>query len=176
MLLCQVRIPPVHPHGLLERSDQGMPYEDSDVRWLIEAIEEHGLAEIEVAKGDLRICVRAHASTVAAAAPVAAPVPKAAAPAAAPPAAAPVPSGVPVLSPMAGIFYRQPSPDADPFVEEGDRVEAGDVVGLIEVMKLFNEITAPVTGVVSRIVVETQERIEADDPLLYIQPASREEQ
>jgi acetyl-CoA carboxylase biotin carboxyl carrier protein len=72
---------------------------------------------------------------------------------------------------MAGIFYRQPSPDADPFVEEGDRVQAGDVVGLIEVMKLFNEIIAPVTGVVTRIVVDNQERVEENQPLLYIQPA-----
>ncbi len=149
-----------------------MPYEDDDVRWLLEALEQQGLEEIEVDTGDLRIRVRAPGAT--AGGQVAAPQPVPQQPAAQPkqPAA---PSGVPVVAPMAGIFYQQPSPEDDPFVEEGDHVEAGDVVGLIEVMKLFNEITAPVSGVVSRMVVESEERVEADEPLMYIQPASREE-
>ncbi len=86
-----------------------------------------------------------------------------------------MPSGVPVLAPMAGIFYRRPSPDADTFCEEGDRVEAGQVVGLIEVMKLFNEITAPVSGVISRFVADNGDRVEAEQPLIYIQPASLKE-
>lgn len=157
-----------------------MPFEDEDIQWLLDRLEEHGLQEIEVQDGDLRLRVSAvgpvsaqpHAllqAPPAAAPPQATPATEAQAP------AAPAPQGVPVLSPMAGIFYRQPSPDADTFCEEGDRVEAGDVVGLIEVMKLFNEITAPVTGVVSKFVVESEERVEADQPLLYISPASRKE-
>lgn len=152
-----------------------MPYEDDDVRWLFEILEQEGLEEIEVAEGDLRIRVCARVAVAAGRqVAVAASTPRQAPEEVAPQPAA-VPSGIPVLAPMAGIFYRQPSPDADPFVDEGDRVQAGDVVGLVEVMKLFNEITAPVTGVVSRIVVDTQDRIEADEPLMYIQPASREE-
>jgi len=147
-----------------------MLFDDDDVRWLVAILEEEGLAEIEVAQGDVRIRVRArevrqagpaaHAVTAPGAAPAHAPTPA-------------VPAGIPLPAPMAGIFYRQPSPDADPFVEEGDRVEAGDVVGLIEAMKLFNEITAPITGVITRIEVESEDRVEADDPLMYIQPAAR---
>ena len=156
-----------------------MPFDDDDIRWLLDALEEHGLQEIEVQQGDLRVRVSA-VSTVGVQpqaivqAPAAGqPEPEAPAePEARPEAAA---SGVPVLSPMAGIFYRRPSPDAETFCEEGDRVEAGDVVGLIEVMKLFNEITAPVTGVVSKFAVENEERVEADQPLLYISPASKKE-
>ena len=155
-----------------------MPFEDADVKWLLDALEEHGLQEIEVEQGDLRIRVSAIGSTAAqpqAVVTAAAPTPQAPAQASAEEPAAPAPSGVPVISPMAGIFYRQPSPDAEMFCAEGDRVEAGDVVGLIEVMKLFNEITAPVTGVVSKFVVESEERVEADQPLLYISPASKKE-
>lgn len=155
-----------------------MPFEDDDIRWLLDALKEHGLQEIEVQEGDLRVRV----SAVSSAAPQPQPVLQTAAPAAQPgpratpePEAQAAPSGVPVLSPMAGIFYRQPSPDADTFCEEGDRVEAGDVVGLIEVMKLFNEITAPVAGVISKFMVENEERVEADQPLLYISPASKKE-
>ncbi len=146
-----------------------MPFDDDDVRWLIELLETAGLQEIEVRQGELCIRVRARevAQGVPAAVSVAAGLPAPSAPAAEPP-----PAGLPVPAPMAGIFYRQPSPDADPFVEEGDRVQAGDVVGLIEVMKLFNEIIAPVSGVVTRIVVDNQERVEENQPLLYIQPAS----
>lgn len=155
-----------------------MPFEDADVKWLLDALEEHGLQEIEVEQGDLRIRVSAVSSAAAqpqAVVTPAAPEPQTPAPAQADKPVAPAPSGVPVISPMAGIFYRQPSPDADNFCEEGDRVEAGDVVGLIEVMKLFNEITAPVTGVVSKFEAENQERVEADQPLLYISPASQKE-
>ncbi len=150
-----------------------MPFDDDDVRWLLELLEQEGLEEIEVEQGELRIRVRARTQTrqVVGVAP-AAEGPAAAAQPPQPAAPAP-PAGMPLPAPMAGIFYRQPSPDADPFVEEGDRVEAGDVVGLIEVMKLFNEVIAPVSGVVTKIVVENEERVEADQPLMYIQPAAR---
>ncbi|MGI5818836.1 MAG: acetyl-CoA carboxylase [Armatimonadota bacterium] len=154
-----------------------MPFEDDDIRWLLDALEEHGLQEIEVAEGDLRVRVSAVGQVVAQLpAPLQAAAPSAPAGTAQPSAPEPAaPTGVPVLSPMAGIFYRQPSPDSEQFHDEGDRVEAGDVVGLIEVMKLFNEITAPVSGVISKFAVENQERVEADQPLLYISPASRKE-
>jgi len=157
-----------------------MPFNEDDVKWLLDALAEHNLQEIEVQEGDLRVRVSATGPVAAQpqafiqappAGPAAAPQPEAAAEPKAPPA----PSGVPIISPMAGIFYRQPSPDADPFHDVGDRVEAGDVVGLIEVMKLFNEITAPVSGVISKFEVENEERVEADQPLLYISPASKKE-
>ncbi len=148
-----------------------MPFDDDDVRWLAAMLEEEGLAEIEVAQGDVRIRVRAREMMQAVPAGPIAVTAAGAAPAHAPTAA--VPTGIPLPAPMAGIFYRQPSPDADPFVEEGDRIEAGHVVGLIEVMKLFNEITAPIAGVITTIEIESEDRVEADQPLMYIQPAAR---
>lgn len=141
------------------------PVTDDDVRWLLNLLEDEGLAEIEVAQGDERVLVRARvlASAMVGAAP-AAPAP--AAPAAPQPA---VPGGVPVLSPMAGIFYRAPSPEADPFVDVGDRVEAGQIVGLIEAMKLFNEVISPVAGMVTKIVVNNEQRVEPEQTLMYVQ-------
>lgn len=148
-----------------------MPFDDDDVRWLLDLLEAEGLQEIEVQQGELRIRVRAR-DLAPGMAPAALPVVTVgAAPQAPTPTQAPIPAGLPVPAPMAGIFYRQPSPDADPFIEEGDRVQAGDVVGLIEVMKLFNEIIAPVAGVVTRIAVDNHQRVDENQPLLYIQPA-----
>ncbi|MGC9318310.1 MAG: acetyl-CoA carboxylase [Armatimonadota bacterium] len=147
-----------------------MPFDDEDVLWLLQLLHERGLQEIEVAQGDVRVRVRAPNS--------AQPQPAISDPGRGPQRDQPTEvaaAGVPIPAPMAGIFYRRPSPDADPFVEQGDRVEAGDIVGLIEVMKLFNEITTPVSGIVSRIVVENEERIEADQTLMYIQLASGKE-
>ncbi|MFQ3586242.1 MAG: acetyl-CoA carboxylase biotin carboxyl carrier protein subunit [Fimbriimonadaceae bacterium] len=86
-------------------------------------------------------------------------------------AAAPVvetPVGLPVSSPMTGIFYASPSPTAPPFVKEGDTVEAGQVVALIEAMKVFNEITAPMAGRVNRIVAANGQLVQPGEPLLYI--------
>jgi len=149
-----------------------MPFDDDDVRWLLELLEAEGLQEIEVQQGDVRIRVRAR-DLAQGVAPATMPATVAAAPVQPhAPVSAPMPAGLPVPAPMAGIYYRQPSPDTDPFVEEGDRVQAGDVVGLIEVMKLFNEIIAPVAGVVTKLAVENQERVEVNQPLMYIQPAA----
>ena len=85
--------------------------------------------------------------------------------------AAPVeqgPKGIPVSSPMNGIFYSSPSPSAPSFVKEGEAVTAGQVVGLIEAMKVFNEIVAPTTGIVDRIVAENGALVQPGEPLLYI--------
>ena len=76
-----------------------------------------------------------------------------------------------VTSPMVGTFYRASSPEADPFVTEGQRVEAGDTLCLIEAMKLFNEITADVSGVVRKICVENAHGVEFGDLLVLIDPA-----
>jgi acetyl-CoA carboxylase biotin carboxyl carrier protein len=75
---------------------------------------------------------------------------------------------VPVLAPMAGVFYRSPSPGAPPYVEEGDHVERGQVVGLIEAMKVFTEIESPVTGVVVRIHVGDQQTVKMDQRLMLV--------
>jgi acetyl-CoA carboxylase biotin carboxyl carrier protein len=73
-----------------------------------------------------------------------------------------------IKSPMPGTFYRRPSPDEDPFVSEGDRVSSGDVVGLVEVMKSFNEIKSDKDGVIERFLVDNEEAVEAGQDLLAL--------
>lgn len=84
----------------------------------------------------------------------------------------PTPSveGVPVTSPMAGIYYSRPSPDAPPFVRVGDEVEEGQVLALIEAMKVFNELVAPFSGTVANIVAVNGSLIQSGDPILYLLP------
>jgi len=76
--------------------------------------------------------------------------------------------GIPITSPMSGIFYLSPSPNAPAFVQVGQAVTAGQVVGLIEAMKVFNEITAITGGVVLSIAVETGQLVQPGDPLMYV--------
>ena len=78
------------------------------------------------------------------------------------------PEGTPVTSPMTGIYYNAPSPGAPQFVNQGDMVGAGQVVGLIEAMKVFNEITAPAAGTVTGIMVESGQLVQPGDALIYI--------
>lgn len=75
---------------------------------------------------------------------------------------------IPVVSPMVGVFYRSPSPADAPFVEVGDRVEAGQTIGLVEAMKVFNEITAESGGIVAKINVESGQLVETGAPLLML--------
>ncbi len=78
---------------------------------------------------------------------------------------------VTVKAPIVGTFYRAPSPDADAFVNVGDRVEVGDVLCIIEAMKLMNEIESEVSGVVRQILVENAQPVEFDQPLFIIEKA-----
>jgi acetyl-CoA carboxylase biotin carboxyl carrier protein len=96
------------------------------------------------------------------------------APAPAPPPAAPQ-SGAPgagtvVESPSVGLFWRAPSPAEPPFVEVGGRVQAGDTVAIVEVMKLMNHVTAPVSGVVTSILADNGATVEYGQPLLTVDP------
>ncbi len=74
-----------------------------------------------------------------------------------------------VAAPLTGIFYAKPSPDEAPFVTVGGHVDADQVVGLIESMKMYNEVTADMTGIVSEIVAQSGELIEAGQPIIYIE-------
>ena len=74
-----------------------------------------------------------------------------------------------IRAPIVGTFYRSPSPDSDPFVRVGDRVQPGDVLCIIEAMKLMNEIECETTGVVKRILAENAEPVEFDQPLFVIE-------
>ena len=78
------------------------------------------------------------------------------------------PTGTPVTSPMIGIFYTAPNPGAEDYVAVGDEVTTGQVVGLIEAMKVYNEITAPVAGKVSSIAAESGQLVQPGDALIYI--------
>ena len=66
-----------------------------------------------------------------------------------------------IKAPLPGTFYRRPDPGADPFVDEGDEVKTGDVVGLVEIMKSFHEVKTDNSGVVSRFLVENEDTVEA---------------
>jgi acetyl-CoA carboxylase biotin carboxyl carrier protein len=70
-----------------------------------------------------------------------------------------------IKCPLPGIFYRRPSPEADAFVTEGQKVAAGDVVGLVEIMKSFHEIRSQQDGVIDRFLVENEEAVEADEDI-----------
>lgn len=84
------------------------------------------------------------------------------------PTVAAAPVGLPVNSPMNGIYYTAPSPASPAFVNEGDLVTADQVIGLIEAMKVFNEIVAPISGTVVKMVAKNGELVNPGDPLMYI--------
>lgn len=136
-----------------------------------------GPLRLEVERGTTQVQVAAPTVAAAPAAP-ATPAPAASAaptaPAApAPPApAAPAASagpGEPVVAPIAGVFYRAPSPDAPPFVEVGQRVAADDVIGIVEVMKLMNTVRAGVAGTVVEVCVGDAELVEFEQVLVRVE-------
>ena len=144
------------------------------VKKLIELLETSDIAEIEIKEGEEAVRISRTSSvttTVAApaAAPVAAPAPSPAAPAAAEEKPAPqATSGHVVSSPMVGTFYRSPSPSSPPFVEVGTHVKAGDVVCIVEAMKMMNQIEAEKAGIIEAILVKDGEPVEFDQPLVTI--------
>jgi biotin carboxyl carrier protein len=74
-----------------------------------------------------------------------------------------------ILSPLPGTFYRRPSPDKPPYKDKGDRVETGDVVGLVEVMKTFYEVKAEASGTIASFLVENEDAIQAGQPIADIE-------
>ncbi len=146
------------------------------VKKLIELLEASDIAEIEIQEGEeaVRISRTSSAPAVVAAAPAAVATAPAPSPAAAPaaaedkPAAAAPSSGHIVTSPMVGTFYRSPSPSAPSFVEVGSHVKVGDVVCIVEAMKMMNQIEADHAGVVEAIHIEDGEPVEFDQPLITI--------
>ncbi len=140
------------------------PLRDEDISWLLDLLMSENLTEIEVECEDEAWRVRAARKRPVA--QVLAPLGQAQPPAE---AVEQLPDDVvPVLASMAGVFYRAASPDSPPYVEEGDQVERGQVVGLIEAMKVFSEIESPVTGVVVRTAVGNQQPVEADQRLMLV--------
>ncbi|MFL2492521.1 MAG: acetyl-CoA carboxylase biotin carboxyl carrier protein [Luminiphilus sp.] len=148
------------------------------VKKLIELLEASSVDEIEIKEGEESVRIsRNKAASIAMAAPVAAPAmpaPLAPAPAApvpvpaTPEAAAPSTANA-VTSPMVGTFYRSPSPDAPAFVEVGQSVRAGDVLCIVEAMKMMNQIEADRAGTVTAIHAENGEPVEFDQPLITVE-------
>ncbi len=140
--------------------------EDERIRGLVELLEETGLGELTVEENGTRITLRQQqVQQVVASAPLAA---AAATPSEAAPAA---PSGTVVASPMVGTFYRSPAPGEPAFVEVGSTVEVGQVVCILEAMKLFNEFKSEVAGTVKAILVDDATAVEFGQPLFEIDPS-----
>jgi acetyl-CoA carboxylase biotin carboxyl carrier protein len=150
------------------------------VRELADVLNDTGLSEIEVERGDLRIrltkSVPAAATPIvlppqilSAAAPLAAPAPNAAAPpTTGSPAPPPPPAGDTVKSPMVGTVYMQAQPGAAPFARVGDRVDEGQTLLLVEAMKTMNPIAAPRAGVIVAFMVSDGQPVEYGEPLVVL--------
>ena len=148
------------------------------VKKLIELLEESGIDELEIREGEESVRISRHSKQAfvqqpvyaSAPAPAAAPAaPVAAAPAAeaAAPAAAKLNSSV-VRSPMVGTFYRAASPTSANFAEVGQSVKKGDILCIVEAMKMMNHIEAEASGVIESILVENGQPVEYDQPLFTI--------
>ncbi len=155
------------------------------VKKLIELLEESNVAEIEIREGEETVRISRnypHGAPMPQQyfmAPAAASVPPpASAPAGAagvtpagaatPASTAPAHKGQPVKSPMVGTFYRAPSPDSKPFVEVGQQVKATDIIGIVEAMKMMNQIEAGRAGTIEAIVAQDGHPVEFDQPLVII--------
>ena len=148
------------------------------VKKLIELLEESNIDELEIKEGEESVRITRNASggaqlVAAPAAIAAAPAPVAAAPAPAAvaessEAATPELSGHVIKSPMVGTFYRSPSPTSAPFIEVGQTVKVGDVLCIVEAMKMMNQIEADKSGTIEAILVDDGQPLEFDQPLITI--------
>jgi len=156
-------------------SDGPDPIDTRLVRRLAAILNDTGLSEIEVERGDLKIRVSRTLMAAPVAVQAATPVAVAAAPVSAASAAAPeftgeaLPPGEVVKSPMVGTVYLQPQPGANPFVKVGDTVTQGQTLLIIEAMKTMNPIPAPKAGVVRAILAEDGQPVEFGEPLAVIE-------
>ncbi|MEZ0121325.1 MAG: acetyl-CoA carboxylase biotin carboxyl carrier protein [Candidatus Reddybacter sp.] len=142
------------------------------VKKLIELLEESNIDELEIKEGEESVRIIRNSQTTYAAAPapvVAAPIVAApAAPSATEEAAAPAPAGHVVTSPMVGTYYSSPAPDAPAFIEVGKTVKVGDVLCIVEAMKMMNQIEADKAGTIGAILVEDGEAVEFDQAMITI--------
>lgn len=155
-----------------------MKFDTDYIDQLAKIIADNELTEISLEDGNQAITIRKDLPEVVSAGvamPVTAPVQQA--PASAPAAAAapkaesaePAKKGNPVVSPMVGTFYSKPAPDKEAFVKVGDTVSSGDVVCIIEAMKLMNEIETEFSGKVVEICVEDGQAVEYGQTIMYIE-------
>ena len=157
------------------------------IQELIKFVHKSGVNEVSIEEKDFKITIKTNQAptvvnaTIPAAAPVPAAAPAAPAPTPAPAAApAPAPVAAPaaddskyitIKSPMIGTFYRSSSPDKPVFVNVGDEIKQGQVLCIVEAMKLFNEIESEVSGRIVKVLVDNASPIEYDQPLFLVEPA-----
>ncbi|MDY2586195.1 acetyl-CoA carboxylase biotin carboxyl carrier protein [Winogradskyella aquimaris] len=157
-----------------------------EIQNLIKFVAKSGASEVKLEMDDVKITIRTGSENettivqqvpVQAAAPV---VQQAPAPAATPAPEAPAPAATPasddskyitVKSPIIGTFYRKPAPDKPVFVEVGTDIKEGDVLCVIEAMKLFNEIESEVSGKIVKVLVDDSSPVEFDQPLFLVDPS-----
>jgi len=139
------------------------------IQELLKLMKSHGLEEIEIEDNDYRVRLKKESQGVAVTAPqiTAAPAPAAGN---APPVDefAESPDHFIITSPIVGSFYRSPSPDAEPFVEVGDPIDAGKVVCIVEAMKVMNEVKAENPGVIEKVFIEGGKPVEYGQPLFRV--------
>ncbi len=152
----------------------------SDIKEIMEILEKSKFTELRIETGDLKIELRRAGATGSVvfpqesrntSKPVATETAQPAAPAASPAAAPQSGTGTAIPAPMLGIFYHAPKPGDPPFVKIGDVVTPETVIGIIEVMKLMNRVSAGISGVITEIVAPTGELVEYGDPLIRVKVA-----
>lgn len=162
-----------------ESPETGQPFDVQLIRQLLKLMSAHDLNEIDLSHGDRRVRLRRGGRGTGPTVPMAMPPIIAPTPASTPtpnPLSAPAPKApekklLEIKSEAIGTFYSKPNPDAEPYVKVGSRVTAATVVGLIEAMKLFNEIQAGVSGVIAEVCIENQQPVEFGTVLFKVDPA-----
>ena len=163
-----------------------------DIQNLIKFVAKSGASEVKLEMEDVKITIKTGSDNERVEAPVyptphavvhaAPPALQAPVPAAPTPAAEPAPAAaaqetaendkyITVKSPIIGTFYRKPSPDKDTFVNIGDTIKPGDVLCVVEAMKLFNEIESEVSGKIVKVLVDDSTPVEYDQPLFLVDPS-----
>lgn len=145
-----------------------MKFETDYIEKLAKIIADNGLTEISLEDGEQAITIRKDLPEVITA-PVSAPVATPVAASASASVAPETPKGKAITSPMVGTFYAASSPDAEPFVEIGKTISEGDVVCIIEAMKLMNEIKSEHSGKITQICVQNGDPIEFGQVLMYVE-------
>lgn len=159
-----------------------------EIQSLIRFVAKSGASEVKLETPDLKITIRTGAPSGTTETTVVQQIPVAAPPVSVPAAVPPAPEAVAtdtaaaetseedskyitIKSPIIGTFYRRPSPDKPPFVEVGDVIAQGDVLCVIEAMKLFNDIESEVSGKIIKVLIEDSSPVEFDQPLFLIDPS-----
>ena len=151
------------------------------IQELIKFVAKSGATEVDLEMGDVKICIKSPPKGK-----VIPEMPQAMTsdpPVSAPPVSAPEGNNethsssadntnhIMIKSPIIGTLYRRPSPDKDPFINVGDRIDEGSIVGIVEAMKLFNEIESDVSGTIIKVLVDDMSPVEYDQPLFLVDPS-----